>query len=252
MAKMNCWEFHICGREPGGKNALEFGVCPAAEEARLDGFNQGRNGGRSCWAVCGTYCGGEVQGTFASKLDSCKQCRFFKLVLMQQGAELQDTRQIRRALILGGLQRELGSDVQDHLGFKLRTAKGRRRNIPKLNCWEFMECGREPGGDFVEELGVCPAATESAFEGINAGKNGGRSCWAISGTLCLGRVQEGFASKQCQCEECDFYQLVKLEQGSEFLNTRKIRQAYMLKGLACQMGELPWKKSCGKVKAAAK
>ncbi len=26
---MNCWELHNCGREAGGRNVREFGICPA-------------------------------------------------------------------------------------------------------------------------------------------------------------------------------------------------------------------------------
>jgi hypothetical protein len=231
MAKMNCWEFHMCGREPGGDNVSEFGICPATTETSLDGSNLGRSGGRACWAISGTFCEGKVQGTFATKLNDCKKCGFFKLVLMQQGCKLQDTREIRRILILADLKCHVGKKHKDHLDLKIRPLKGRRENLPKANCWEFMECGREPGGEFVDELGVCPAAENPAFEGINQGNKGGRACWAVSGTLCLGRVQEGFRSKQCDCERCDFYQLVRLEQGKDFSNARKIRQQYILKDL---------------------
>ncbi|MBW2604312.1 MAG: hypothetical protein JRE28_08350 [Deltaproteobacteria bacterium] len=101
--------------------------------------------------------------------------------------------------------------------------------MSKKNCWEFLMCGREPGGDNVSEFGICPATLEKSLDGINQGKNGGRACWAISGTFCFGRVQEGFSSKKCDCERCDFYQLVQLEQGDKFLNTRNIRQQYTLK-----------------------
>ena len=48
---INCWEYWGCGRESGGVNAIEEGVCPAARETRLDGVHGGRNGGRACWAV---------------------------------------------------------------------------------------------------------------------------------------------------------------------------------------------------------
>ena len=40
----------------------------------------------------------------------------------------------------------------------------------KQNCWEFMKCGREPGGERVKELGVCPVALDSSANGINSGK----------------------------------------------------------------------------------
>ena len=73
---LNCWEFKKCGREPGGAKAEELGVCQAAIESRVDEVNRGKNGGRSCWAVTGTLCGGEVQGTFAAKLGNCLMCDF--------------------------------------------------------------------------------------------------------------------------------------------------------------------------------
>ena len=66
-----------CGREPGGKKADELGVCPAAGDSSFDGLNRGKNAGRICWAVAGTFCGGEVQGSFADKRKSCMRCDFF-------------------------------------------------------------------------------------------------------------------------------------------------------------------------------
>lgn len=78
--KKNCWEFKKCGREAGGEHVKEFGVCPVAEEARLDGIHGGRNAGRSCWIVAGTLCKGSVQGTFAQKYQSCEQCDFYSIV----------------------------------------------------------------------------------------------------------------------------------------------------------------------------
>ena len=37
----------------------------------------------------------------------------------------------------------------------------------KLNCWEYMNCQREPGGKNAAELGECVAAIDSSFDGIN-------------------------------------------------------------------------------------
>ncbi|GBD98556.1 hypothetical protein BMS3Abin07_00576 [bacterium BMS3Abin07] len=59
--KRNCWEFKGCGREPGGKNAEGLGVCPAATYERLDGIHRGKNGGRVCWIIAGTMCGGRCR-----------------------------------------------------------------------------------------------------------------------------------------------------------------------------------------------
>lgn len=88
MAK-NCWEHYRCGREPGGSKVAELGVCPAATAEMLDGINRGRNGGRCCWQVAGTLCGGRVQGTFARKALSCLFCDFFRKVREEEGKAFQ-------------------------------------------------------------------------------------------------------------------------------------------------------------------
>ena len=83
--KKNCWEIKGCGREQGGKNEKELGICPAAADERLHGVHCGVNAGRACWVVAGTFCEGEVQGTFAQKLRDCTQCDFFELVRKEEG-----------------------------------------------------------------------------------------------------------------------------------------------------------------------
>jgi hypothetical protein len=80
VSKINCWELRKCGRNPGGEKVKELGNCPAATDARLNGINGGTNGGRCCWTIAGTFCFGEVQGTFARKIDDCMECKFFWLV----------------------------------------------------------------------------------------------------------------------------------------------------------------------------
>jgi len=94
MMKMNCWEFKKCGREPGGTRATELGVCPAATTAVLTGTNGGKAGGRACWAVTGTLCGGIVQGTFASKLGNCQKCEFYLLVKNEEGKNYRSSKDI--------------------------------------------------------------------------------------------------------------------------------------------------------------
>ncbi len=78
--KQNCWEVMKCGRGPGGARVAELGSCPAATEVSGNGLNHGKSGGRICWSVAGTLCGGQVQGTFAEKRVSCLTCDFFKQV----------------------------------------------------------------------------------------------------------------------------------------------------------------------------
>jgi len=95
--KQNCWDFKKCGRQPGGTRVAELGVCPAATMTRADGMNGGIKGGRICWALAGTLCGGQVQGTFAQKLTNCMACDFYKQVRAQEGAQLQSVNHLLAA-----------------------------------------------------------------------------------------------------------------------------------------------------------
>lgn len=88
--------------------------------------------------------------------------------------------------------------------------------LPTLNCWEYMQCGREPDGRYARELGICPTAVDHAGAGIHGGKNAGRVCWASGGTLCGGQVQGTFAGKIEDCHLCDFYKLVQTEKAGLF------------------------------------
>ncbi|MDR3640855.1 MAG: hypothetical protein P4L39_05985 [Humidesulfovibrio sp.] len=100
MARMNCWEFKKCGRQPRGEKSAELGVCPASLEKRTELMNSGHLGGRACWAITGTLCGGRVQGTYASKLGNCMQCEFFKLVRQEEGEAYKGSKEIMEALRL--------------------------------------------------------------------------------------------------------------------------------------------------------
>lgn len=93
----------------------------------------------------------------------------------------------------------------------------------KRNCWDFMNCGRGPSGSRVSERGLCPAAADASFTGINGGKCGGRFCWAVAGTLCGCVVQGTFAEKRDSCIHCDFYKRVQAEQGTLNLRTKFLR-----------------------------
>jgi len=86
----------------------------------------------------------------------------------------------------------------------------------KLNCWEELRCGREPGGPREHELGPCPAASDATCNGMNGGKNAGRICWAATGTLCTGEVEGTFAQKIERCQSCSFFRRVKYEEGCHF------------------------------------
>ncbi len=83
--RKNCWEYQKCGRETDGSNTAALGTCPAAVDVSFNGINGGKNGGRFCWAVAGTFCGGKRQGTYAEKRTSCIDCSFFRLVQDDEG-----------------------------------------------------------------------------------------------------------------------------------------------------------------------
>lgn len=89
----------------------------------------------------------------------------------------------------------------------------------KMNCWEYMRCGRQPSGDRALELGECPAAIVRAYPDgeYNGGTFLGRRCWRMVGTLCGGEVQGVFAQKVGNCRLCLFYQMVEREEGEGFV-----------------------------------
>jgi len=89
----------------------------------------------------------------------------------------------------------------------------------RLNCWEHKKCGREPGGARAAELGVCPAAADSAFDGFNLGANAGRICWLVAGTFCKGKVQGTYAEKRLSCRNCDFYKQIHTDEGTTYLQS---------------------------------
>ena len=67
---LNCWDIIKCGREKGGAQAAQLGVCPACPDH-----------GRDCWLVAGTLCGGSVQGTYAEKLGNCLTCDVYQKLM---------------------------------------------------------------------------------------------------------------------------------------------------------------------------
>ena len=84
MRKLNCWEFKKCGRHPGGIFAADLGICPAAQETRLNSVHGGTNAGRSCWILTGTLCAGKIEVSFAKKYDTCRICDFYQTVKKEE------------------------------------------------------------------------------------------------------------------------------------------------------------------------
>ncbi len=95
--------------------------------------------------------------------------------------------------------------------------------MKKMNCWEYKKCGRQPGGSKVAELGVCPAAVNTALDGAHGGEHAGRACWVVAGSLCGGKIQGTYAAKLLNCWRCEFMNKVKQEEEPElfgFSHTR--------------------------------
>jgi hypothetical protein len=98
VSKQNCWERKHCGREQTNNNDNEYGPCPAAYIEGLNGVHEGINGGRCCWAIAGTFCDGEIQGTFAEKISDCSECDFYKMVLEEERQNLKSLYDLRQLI----------------------------------------------------------------------------------------------------------------------------------------------------------
>jgi len=75
--KKNCWEVKSCER---CTTLLGDEACPVCKESKLHGIHGGTNGGRACWTIPHTKCGGKTQGTFSNKMSNCMECNFYKMV----------------------------------------------------------------------------------------------------------------------------------------------------------------------------
>jgi hypothetical protein len=118
--KQNCWDFKKCGRQPGGAKVADLGVCPATVYTGLDGTHSGKNGGRACWVVAGSLCGGKIQGTYAMKLHNCWRCDFMNAVKAEEEPEQ-----------FGFSHTRLGMDRAKEKKQKHQTAEASSRELAK-------------------------------------------------------------------------------------------------------------------------
>lgn len=114
------------------------------------------------------------------------------------------------------LLEEFGPSVTPHI-IEVRkwSIAVRRKSLLKLNCWDFMGCGKERGDPHAGR--ICPAFLAWKLHGVHGGMNAGRVCWTVAGTLCGGAVQGSEEQKRRACRSCDFYQAVLKEEGRDFL-----------------------------------
>ena len=85
----------------------------------------------------------------------------------------------------------------------------------KLNCWEFMKCGKGPDRDKADQSGVCPVASEASADGLNNGVNGGRLCWVLAELYGdgKGKWRCSNVSRKSPCFSCEFRYKVTNEEG---------------------------------------
>ena len=81
----------------------------------------------------------------------------------------------------------------------------------KKNCWQQLQCNHGPKSE-----NPCPAVVDETSNGVNGGKNAGRICWSIPNTTCFDEIMGRFDEKREICFACDFFQLVKREEGEDF------------------------------------
>lgn len=86
--KSNCWDIARCGRQPGGENVGQDGVCKVSTNEYYDGTNGGINAGRCCWRVSGTLFGGDGKCQMLNSISSCNECEVYAIVLHEEGMRL--------------------------------------------------------------------------------------------------------------------------------------------------------------------
>ena len=97
--------------------------------------------------------------------------------------------------------------------------------MKKLNCWEFMKCGKGPSGNGNGKCAVCPVAANSLADGANGGINGGRICWIIAEAYSNGEVKCSKLHRDSSCFSCRFRYRVMLEEG--LLNVCKATGSFL-------------------------
>lgn len=93
--KLNCWEFHNCGREKDGLMVEKLGECPVSTAMNHDGVNDGIAGGRTCWTVVKSHNRLAKAGMCTG--NSCQSCEFYRRV--QHENETASRRQINSPVV---------------------------------------------------------------------------------------------------------------------------------------------------------
>lgn len=81
----------------------------------------------------------------------------------------------------------------------------------RLNCWEFNNCGMEPGGIFAKIHGPCPVPQLMKYDGVNGGRGAGRTCWTLMNSTSF-KSPFVCRNSRLSCFQCRFYQRVQAEE----------------------------------------
>lgn len=85
--------------------------------------------------------------------------------------------------------------------------------MKKINCWEFMRCGKGPSGIGNNKSNICPILAETSANTLNGGVNGDRICWVIAETCCNGEMKCADFQRKDSCFSCEFRYKVTIEEG---------------------------------------
>lgn len=85
VRKLNCWEFHNCGRERDGLMVGTLGECPVSTALSFDGTNGGVAAGRACWMVRSTT--NRLSRTEICAGSSCQACEFYRRVMHEEESD---------------------------------------------------------------------------------------------------------------------------------------------------------------------
>ena len=83
----------------------------------------------------------------------------------------------------------------------------------KLNCWEFMKCGKGPDTAGSNGHDICSVASAVIADGLNGGDNGGRICWVIAENYFKGSIHCSEKRIIHSCYACEFRYLVTMDEG---------------------------------------
>lgn len=137
------------------------------------------------------------------------------------GAQGYICKPFKMAELLSQIQLSLEGELSIRRGFDIARIKSlkvkmKREEQKKMNCWEYMKCGRELGGFNVEKGNECIASIATMADGVNGGKNAGRCCWAVAGSLTMGKPLCVKANEYNDCLLCLFFKKVEDEEDRNF------------------------------------